>query len=550
MITDSDTCVDQVLFEMDSQFDIYRARFEHNFIQQVKSADPEFFNQHKNRILDGLIAEVECSFKIQGKALFESLHRAFSNMLYGHNMEAKVDQKSEFQKMQASNTTKSDSKHQSSTIFAQNSTTSSKPAAVLGTTGFGAPAPQVTPSALQLQNARVQHTTPGYSLSGASFQMNSECTNYSDGWSTNPLQEPGEQESKSLSAKVIYPDDEDSKRHSRSNPSDGSKGLAVCVSSESKGAKQLDWYDEQLLQAKSGKQHSEDIGQANTVDIPYTLQIVKPTTPGITELRESMSLFLQKLLPSAAENIGPYCLVRDQRSIEWFEQRGFRLTSSNFGKMFKRKTLDPPEMLEKLVHGMLNRKKYSGKIPALEYGCENEARARMEYEKRTGNAVEETGFWTRSDCAFLGGSPDGIVTDKKTGEEGLLEIKCPYSGRAMGLKEYSQTPSSVLESDGRGGYYLNPSHEYNYQMQGCMYILKKKWCDFVVMTEAEIHVERIYKNETIINKMVAKLKEMYIRFFLPSLATGSHKQAHILYTLLSSEMYSKHFANLIKTPAA
>ena len=318
------------------------------------------------------------------------------------------------------------------------------------------------------------------------------------------------------------------------------------------GNEQTGFPDQQMLEAEYSEEGDEEPQNTNTgigkpdEKLNYQLCVITFNSLEIQSLKQKMGEFLQSLAPKGA--YGPVCLVQDQRSLQWFKERGLRVTASTFGKMFKRRTLDPPEMLEKLVHAMLNPKKYSGKIPALEYGIENEAAAREDYEKKTGNTVEETGFWTRADCAFIGGSPDGIVIDRKTGHRGLLEIKCPYSGRKLTIKEYAETPRTVLLSNGKGGYNLKQNHEYYHQMQGCMYILNMSWCDFVVRTERDIHIERIQRDNTLISKMMSKLKEMYIRFFLPSLATGCHKQINIEYPLLDSHVYKKHFASLVQLP--
>jgi putative phage-type endonuclease len=54
----------------------------------------------------------------------------------------------------------------------------------------------------------------------------------------------------------------------------------------------------------------------------------------------------------------------------------------------------------------------------MEHGREMEPVARALYARRSHAEVVETGFWERSDCHWLGASPDALVND-----DGCLEIK-------------------------------------------------------------------------------------------------------------------------------
>ena len=44
------------------------------------------------------------------------------------------------------------------------------------------------------------------------------------------------------------------------------------------------------------------------------------------------------------------------------------------------------------------------------------------------------GFWIDLTDPWLGGSPDGVIETKNEGV-GLLEIKCPYTGKDMTVPE-------------------------------------------------------------------------------------------------------------------
>lgn len=59
---------------------------------------------------------------------------------------------------------------------------------------------------------------------------------------------------------------------------------------------------------------------------------------------------------------------------------------------------------------------------SMKRGTRLESDAREQYEKETGNTVEEVGFCVH-DTALAGASPDGFVNDRK----GMVEIKVPES---------------------------------------------------------------------------------------------------------------------------
>jgi len=277
----------------------------------------------------------------------------------------------------------------------------------------------------------------------------------------------------------------------------------------------------------------------------YLLLVVRDLESSTTrELFDQMMRFLSLLIPSGT--FGPIEIVKAQRTADWYTQRQTRVTASKFGVLCKRRTMEPPETMDKLVHNTLNPGKFTS--PATDYGTKNESKARDEYVVTTGNFVSETGFWTRSETPWMGGSPDGLVTDRKSKENGLLEIKCPYSARSMTIKQYNESyKSSYLEPQPNGLFKLKRNHNYYYQIQGCLYLLNMNWCDFVVWTEKDIHIERINRDQPFIDSMIPKLAELYCRFLLPSLASGSHRDSVPTYKLLSKQVYTEKFKSLLST---
>ena len=94
-----------------------------------------------------------------------------------------------------------------------------------------------------------------------------------------------------------------------------------------------------------------------------------------------------------------------------------------------------------------------------DYGHEIEDEARLAYEMRTGNTVEQVGFIT-DDLELYGCSPDGLV-----GDDGMAEIKCLPKKHIPSLlywKKHGKAPPERIA-----------------QTQGQIMIAERKWCDLV-----------------------------------------------------------------------
>jgi len=136
----------------------------------------------------------------------------------------------------------------------------------------------------------------------------------------------------------------------------------------------------------------------------------------------------------------------------------------------------------------------SGK--ALEWGSEYEASARIEYEFREGVTVEEIGICIH-DNRMIGASPDGFI-----GDDGMIEIKCPYvSGNHV---------KTVIHG--------MPA-EHMPQIQGNLWINGRDWRDFIsfdsrIDGDGRLYVQRIMRDDEYIAKLETRLnhfaKEMQV----------------------------------------
>ena len=120
---------------------------------------------------------------------------------------------------------------------------------------------------------------------------------------------------------------------------------------------------------------------------------------------------------------------------------------------------------------------------------------------------------------WLGASPDFLIHDEYEDMSpfGLGEVKCPFSKKDQTMKESCKDPNFFLaDIDGKIG--LKKNHNYYYQVQGAMATLNLQWCDFVVFTNKDLHVQRIYFDNVLWeNVMVPELTTFYFQYVLPDL---------------------------------
>lgn len=93
---------------------------------------------------------------------------------------------------------------------------------------------------------------------------------------------------------------------------------------------------------------------------------------------------------------------------------------------------------------------------AMRFGTEQEPIARAQYEAETGSLVYGAGFMCTDDRKF-GCSVDGLV-----GEDGMVEIKTLVSSERLF--------TTAVDGD---------ISEYVDQINGCMWITGRKWCDLI-----------------------------------------------------------------------
>jgi hypothetical protein len=190
-------------------------------------------------------------------------------------------------------------------------------------------------------------------------------------------------------------------------------------------------------------------------------------------------------------------ILCDQRSPQWFAARIPRATGSNFAAVMA--TIKSGEAAtrrnyraQKVVEILTGKPTEGFTTKAMQDGIDREAMARLVYEARTGNLVQEVGFIIH-DSIMAGASPDGLID-----LDGVLEIKAPTLATHL---EYIYLPVNTCPS------------EYIPQIQGEMWIAEREWCDFVSYNpefpeRLQIVIRRVFRDDV----YIAKLETEVIKF--------------------------------------
>ncbi len=165
------------------------------------------------------------------------------------------------------------------------------------------------------------------------------------------------------------------------------------------------------------------------------------------------------------------------------------------------------------------------KIKALDHGKNTEREARNKYEEVSGKQVRLCGMFIDLEKPYLCASPYGLV-----GDDGLLEIKCPWSAHNLGLlpqeavadkriAHSNYCPKSVPGTINE--YELKKNHAYYYQVQGQLHIARKRYCLFVVYTYKGIFIQKVMRDDMFRRqKMEEKLTKFYMNALLPEIVDG------------------------------
>ena len=225
--------------------------------------------------------------------------------------------------------------------------------------------------------------------------------------------------------------------------------------------------------------------------------------------------------------------VTQGQSELWTKERKKRLTASVVGGILKMKAkTKKSKKVENILYS-----KFKGNKATM-YGIEMEAEARNDYIRyqhsngHPGLSTEHVGLVISLENPWMAASPDDRVHDPSVNSHyGLAEYKNPYSVKNMTLSQACQSSKTfclqVNENNGITSYTLKRKHDYYFQIQCQLYCENRDWCDFVLRTNKELHVERIPRDSIWWKQHVPKLQSFYFDALLPELACPRHGRGGI-----------------------
>lgn len=202
-------------------------------------------------------------------------------------------------------------------------------------------------------------------------------------------------------------------------------------------------------------------------------------------------------------------VTRGQASCErWRYERSKRIPSSFFKDVAGRR---PTTLCANLVKRILYRDNVSTK--AMEYGKANESAVVKIYEREKSVQVKRCGLFVDTQHPFLCTSPDGLI-----GEEGLLEIKCPFSAKTSNsLMEVVKEKHDIGLKIKDNNLYLPTTHKYYYQIQGQLAITNRQWCDLFVWSPKDSKIFHIQRDVNFWESILPKLQQFYTECCVPEI---------------------------------
>ena len=185
----------------------------------------------------------------------------------------------------------------------------------------------------------------------------------------------------------------------------------------------------------------------------------------------------------------------EQGTLEWHQLRLGKVTASRVADILAKTKTGPSAsrgnyLIELALQRVTKAIEESYTNSAMEWGIQTEPQARVAYEVKTNNFVDQVAFIDHPTIANFGCSPDGLV-----GSDGLIEIKCPNSA----------THWSYIKDNA-------PPNKYFIQMQAQMAVTGAKWCDFVsfdprMPERSQLLIVNVPRDPEFISSMEEEIKQ-------------------------------------------
>lgn len=193
--------------------------------------------------------------------------------------------------------------------------------------------------------------------------------------------------------------------------------------------------------------------------------------------------------------------IRDQsKSPLWFSMRRLRLTASKFYEAAHVRS----ESTAKTLAGRII--KGAPQTKAMRRGLELEPEVLCRYAETFSVNVLPCGLIIHPEAPHLGASPYGKVVDPNEDPPyGLVEVKCP-DVKDIGAASHTEFVGGQAK--------LRKSHTYHWQVQGQLMVTGLAWCDLVTNTRGDFTVERVWRDDDLIQEIKAKADEFYFGTYI------------------------------------
>ncbi|XP_039895810.1 uncharacterized protein LOC120738581 [Simochromis diagramma] len=194
------------------------------------------------------------------------------------------------------------------------------------------------------------------------------------------------------------------------------------------------------------------------------------------------------------------CVTREQSECaDWYNVQRPRVTASRFREICHVSKPSEELLAERILKG-------THQTGPMKRGLELEADAIWEYCQIKRVNHYKCGFVVHPDAPWIGASPDGIIFDPfEQPPFGLVEMKCPN------IKSYIDAPYLKVI---RGTLQLKPTHAYYWQVQGQLLTTSMSLCDFVVSTQEDVFIQRIQRDEGLMETMKCKVNMFYFHMYM------------------------------------
>lgn len=207
------------------------------------------------------------------------------------------------------------------------------------------------------------------------------------------------------------------------------------------------------------------------------------------------------------------CIKTKESNEMWKNERRIRITGTTCYPLYTHSKNKNPNW-EKKCNAHLNKTNFYSKYT--EYGRAMEGAARKLFVDMSGKIVIQTGLVVCQLNPWLAVSPDGVIFENEVATE-ILEIKCPWKGKTLSIKEAVQQEfSKCLDIVNEEEMFLKKKHTYYAQVQLNMAVLNVQRTSFMMYSpfNDEAIVIQVPFDVQFTTEMLTVLKFVYYNFML------------------------------------